>query len=150
MREAQKGMGPDKIIGVLREQGAGVGIAAGIVAGTALGAYAYGYPRRYVPRYESDTSGPECYQGPRQCFWHGRSCWHKVGRISLLATDDLRLGHRVDVGGRRGLGGARYHCARRRMAARCNPIAVAFETLSELIGPAVPMRRTCVQVSRVN
>jgi hypothetical protein len=53
----------------------GVGIAAGIIAGTALGAYAYGYPRYYGPRTYSYASSPECYQGPRQCSWHGRSCW---------------------------------------------------------------------------
>jgi hypothetical protein len=55
-------------------RGVGLGIAAGIVAGTALGAYAYGAPRHY--RSYDYVDGPECYAGPRQCAWHGRSCWH--------------------------------------------------------------------------
>lgn len=47
-------------------------VAAGIAVGTLLGlgiAGAYGGPRYYA-------YGEECYRGPRQCAWTGRSCWY--------------------------------------------------------------------------
>lgn len=54
-------------------RGRGGSVAAGVAVGTLLGlgiAGAYGGPRYYAPAY-----GPECYRGPRQCGWTGRSCF---------------------------------------------------------------------------
>lgn len=48
------------------------GLAAGVAVGTLLGlgiAGAYAGPRYYG--YAGD-----CYRGPRQCNWVGRSCWY--------------------------------------------------------------------------
>jgi hypothetical protein len=59
-------------------------IAAGVAVGTLLGlgiAGAYAGPRYYPgpayyrgPAYYDD--GPDCYRGPRQCHYVGRSCWY--------------------------------------------------------------------------
>jgi hypothetical protein len=55
------------------EAGRGGRVAAGVAVGTLLGlgiAGAYAGPRYYY------GPGPECYRGPRQCDWVGRSCWY--------------------------------------------------------------------------
>jgi hypothetical protein len=55
------------------EAGRGGRIAAGVAIGTLLGlgiAGAYDGPRHYY------REGPDCYRGPRQCHWVGRSCWY--------------------------------------------------------------------------
>ena len=47
------------------------GLVAGVAVGTLLGlgiAGAYAGPRYYA-------HGGECFPGPRQCGWAGRSCW---------------------------------------------------------------------------
>jgi hypothetical protein len=49
-------------------------VAAGVAIGTLLGlgiAGAYSGGPRYYYR-----DGGECYRGPRQCQWVGRSCWY--------------------------------------------------------------------------
>lgn len=51
------------------QRGVGVGVAVGTILGLGIaGAYA-------GPRYYGYSSGPGCYQGPRQCDWVGRRCW---------------------------------------------------------------------------
>ena len=62
----------------------GGGIAAGVAVGTILGlGIAGAYEGR---RYYRD--GPDCYRGPRQCQWVGRSCWHnRVGEYVCRGGD---------------------------------------------------------------
>ena len=66
--------------------GSGGRVAAGVAIGTILGlgiAGAYDGPRRYYYR-----DGPDCYRGPRQCQWVGRSCWYnRVGEYVCRGGD---------------------------------------------------------------
>jgi hypothetical protein len=56
------------------EAGRGGRVAAGVAIGTLLGlGIAGAYEGRH---YYRDDYGPECYRGPRQCQWVGRSCWY--------------------------------------------------------------------------
>ena len=66
------------------EAGRGGGIAAGVAVGTILGlGIAGAYEGR---RYYRD--GPDCYPGPRQCQWVGRSCWYnRVGEYVCRGGD---------------------------------------------------------------
>ena len=66
------------------EAGRGGAIAAGVAVGTILGlGIAGAYEGR---RYYRD--GPDCYRGPRQCQWVGRSCWYnRVGEYVCRGGD---------------------------------------------------------------
>lgn len=54
----------------------GGAVAAGVAVGALLG---LGIAGAYAgPRYHSPAYGPECYRGPRQCGWAGRSCYRNA------------------------------------------------------------------------
>ena len=69
------------------EAGRGGRIAAGVAIGTILGlgiAGAYDAPRYYY------REGPDCYRGPRQCQWVGRSCWYNRAGEYVCRGGDYR------------------------------------------------------------
>ena len=73
------------------DAGNGGRVAAGVAVGTILGlgiAGAYD-GRRYYYR-DGYRDGPDCYRGPRQCQWVGRSCWYNRAGEYVCRGGDYR------------------------------------------------------------